>query len=111
MDPSDAITSSEWVKTYGPLGLLAIIGLVAAVFLWRALQSQRKKFDATLIELAKEHNETITELTKEHKAEMTAMVDRHIQTTTTQIEQYHNLAEKLHTLVESTLRRLDRREG
>lgn len=98
--PSEAITSSDWVKTYGPLGLLAIIGIVAAVYLFRVLQSERKSFEKTLIDMA-----------KEHKTEMKAMVERHIATTTTQIGQYYNLAEKLHTLIESALRRLDRRQG
>ena len=106
----DAITSSDWVKTYGPLGLLAIIGLIAAVYLFRTLQRERRSFEKTLIDMAKEHQATLVELVKEHKAEMKAMVERHIHTTTTQITQYHTLAEKLHTLVESALRRLDRRD-
>jgi hypothetical protein len=94
------VTLTEVLTIYGPLGVLALVGLSAATHMFRVVQAERKT-----------SQEQLNKLTSEHKAEMQAMVDRYIQTATTQIEQYHNLAEKLHGVVESIGRRLDRREG
>ncbi len=92
------ITIVEALTVYGPLGLLAAVGLGAAGYMFRALSRERTA-----------HQDQLATLVTDHKAEMQTMVDRYIQTTTTQIEQYHNLAEKVHGMVESIARRLDHR--
>jgi hypothetical protein len=92
------ITLGEVLKVYGPLGALAFVGCAAAVILFKTLSRERDK-----------HAARIEALSAEHKAEMQVMVERYIQTTTTQIEQYHVLADKLHGMIESIARRLDRR--
>jgi hypothetical protein len=92
------ITLTEVLTVYGPLGVLALVGLVSAGHMFRVLQRERSAWDAQA-----------TTLNRDHKIEMQAMVERYITTTTMQIEQYHNLAEKLHNMIESIARRLDRR--
>lgn len=82
MDPHD-------LTVYGPLGVLALAGGLAAVHMFRVLQEERKT----------------------HKAEMQAMVDRFIQTTTTMQQQYHSLAEKLQTSIDAIGRFMERRQG
>ena len=81
--------SPENFTVYGPLGLLALAGGLAAVHMFRVLQEERKT----------------------HKVEMQAMVDRFIQTTTTMQQQYHSLAEKLQASLDSLGRFLERRQG
>lgn len=92
------ITLGEALKIYGPLGALAFIGCAAAYVLFRTLMRTRDKHDADM-----------KKLQEDHRKELQAMVERYIQTTTTQIEQYHNLADKLYGMIESIARRLDRR--
>lgn len=98
------ITFAEVLTVYGPLGLLASVGLSAAAYMFRVVGRERAGHTDQLAV----HAEQLAALNKEHKAEMQAMVERYIQTTTTQIEQYHSLAEKLHGMIESIARRLDR---
>ena len=92
------ISLGEALSVYGPLGIMAFVGITAAIYMFRVLGRERKA-----------HTEQLALVHKEHKAEMQAMVERYISTTTTQIEQYHNLAEKLQGMIESIARRLDRR--
>ena len=91
------ITLVEVLTIYGPLGILALVSLSAAGHMFRVLGRERAA-----------HTEQLAILNKEHKAEMQVMVDKYVQTTTTQIEQYHGLAVKLHNMIESIARRLDR---
>jgi len=103
------VTLSEVLTVYGPLGLLALIGLVATIHMFRLLTKERAEAADVQATLASDHKKELHTMITEHKAEMQIMVDRYIQTTTTQINQYHSLAEKLHTMVESIARRLDRK--
>lgn len=91
------VTLAEFLTVYGPLGILALVGLISAAHMFRVLQHERG-----------EHTKLTNEMVAEHRSDMQAMVERYIQTSTTQIEQYYNLAEKLQTVVDSALRRLER---
>lgn len=94
------ISLAQILKVYGPLGALAVIGIGAAVHMFRVLTRERR-----------EHTERLAQLQTEHKAEMQTMVDRYIETTSTTHEKYHGLAERLHALVESLSRKIDRRSS
>lgn len=92
------VSLTEALTVYGPLGILALVSMLAAGHMFRVLIKEREK-----------HNQQFEALTKDHRAEMKAMLDRHIETTTTQITRYHDLADKLHAVIDSIARRIDRK--
>lgn len=102
------VTFVEALTVYGPLGVLAAVGFLFAVKMFRVLQQEREERDQEIARLNAGHKEEIQRVASEHKAEMQAMVDRYIQTTTSQVEQYHNLADKIGTVLASLSSRVRR---
>jgi hypothetical protein len=102
------VTFIEALTVYGPLGILAAVGFLFAVKMFRVLQQEREERDQDAARLNAEHKAEMQRIATEHKAEMQAMVDRYIQTTTSQVEQYHNLADKIGTVLASLTHRVRR---
>jgi hypothetical protein len=83
---------------YGALGILSLVLLLGCVHLFRTLTTAREK-----------HMAEIKELNATHRAEMTIMIDRYIATANTQVQQYHQLAEKMNAVLDAFSRKLDYR--
>jgi len=91
------VTLLEALTVYGPLGILAGVGFFASLKMFRTLCEERTAKDREL-----------QKVTIEHRTEMQAMIDRYIRTTTSQVEQYHNLADKIGAVLESLTQRMRR---
>jgi hypothetical protein len=102
------VSLTEALTVYGPLGIMALIGLLIAGKLFRVLQQERDGWNQEAAKLNATHKAEIQRIATEHKAEMQAMVDRYIQTTTSQVEQYHNLADKIGAVLSSLSSRVRR---
>lgn len=98
------VTFAQALKIYGPLGILALVGITAAVHMFRVLNRERERHH----EAVERFTAQITDLQATHKAEMQTMVDRFIETSTTVHKKYHGLAERLHVLVDSLTRKIER---
>lgn len=108
MTPADLpITGeAEWLRQYGPWALLVVcFGVI--IFLYRELAKQRSEQIACLDKHAKE----LKDLGEAHKEEMGAVLNRLVETSTTQIREYHGLAEKITTVVDTLSKRLEGRGG
>lgn len=106
MAPTDVPVAgtAEWLREYGPWALVVICFSVIA-FLFAALSKAR---DATVAaQIA--HTGEIKEINEAHKKEMSGIVDRLIETSTTQVREYHMLAEKIALVVDSLTKRLGER--
>ena len=108
MTPSDVpgAGTAEWLREYGPWALVVVCFSVIG-FLYRAYSKARDAHEAALIA----HTEEIKELNAEHKKEMEDIVNRLIETSTTQVREYHMLAEKIALVVDSLSKRLEGRGG
>ena len=96
-------STAEWLREYGPWALVVVCFSVIG-FLFRALSNARDAHAEAL----KAHTEEVKELNEGHKREMEQIVNRLIETSTTQVREYHLLAEKISSVVESLTKRLDR---
>ncbi len=104
MAPTDVpgAGEAEWLREYGAWALLVVcFGVI--VFLFRAYTKARDDHEVALTA----HTEAIKLLTAEHKKEMGEIVDRLIETSTTQVREYHMLAEKITSVMESLSKRLE----
>lgn len=102
------ISLTEVLTVYGPLGTLALVGLYAAAKMFYVLQAERQEYDQRLDQLNTAHREELQKIGGEHKAEMQAMIERYIRTTTSQVEQYHTLADKISAVLASLTHRVRR---
>jgi hypothetical protein len=103
MTPADVpgAGTAEWLREYGPWALVVVCFSVIA-FLFAALGKSR---DAHAKVLA-DHTAEIKAINEAHKKEMSGIVDRLIETSTTQVREYHALAEKIALVVDSLTKRL-----
>lgn len=83
---------------YGPLGLVALVSLLAA---YRFYLDKEKA--------NKEHAETLAAERDQHAQEMRAMEDRYITKAETWMEKNHELAASINQVLESISKRYDRR--
>lgn len=96
-------TEAQWLREYGAWALV-VICFSTIVYLFLALSRARDAHAAAL----EAHTEEIKELNAAHKKEMEVILNRLIDTSTAQVREYHTLAEKISTIVDSLSRRLDR---
>ena len=83
---------------YGPLGLVALVSLLATVRFYRDKETAAKNHAATL---ATERDA--------HAKEMRAMEERYIAKAETWMERHHELAASINQVLESISKRFDRR--
>lgn len=83
---------------YGPLGLVALVSLLATVRFYRDKEAA-----------AKEHATTLATERAKHAQEMRAMEDRYITKAETWMEKNHELASSINQVLESISKRYDRR--
>ncbi len=83
---------------YGPLGLVALISLLAAVRFYRDKEAATK-----------EHAETLATERDQHTTEMRVMEERYFTKAETWMEKNHELAASINQVLESISKRYDRR--
>jgi hypothetical protein len=86
---------------YGPLGILALVGLTAAVWMFRLVISERKAH----AEEVKALNEVNRNLNEENKKALVAWEERYIAKAETWMQQYHELAKSMNAVLESFTKR------
>jgi hypothetical protein len=79
---------------YGPLGILALVGLTAAVWMFRLVIAERKA-----------HAEEVRSLNEENKKSLMAWEERYISKAETWMQQYHELAKSMNAVLESFTKR------
>jgi len=83
---------------YGPLGLVALVSLLATIRFYRDKEAE-----------AKAHAATLACEREQHALEMRAMQDRYITKAETWMEKNHELASSINQVLESISKRYDRR--
>ena len=81
---------------YGPLGILALVGLVAAVWMFRLVIAERKA-----------HTVEVQKLNEENRKALIAWEERYIAKAETWMQQYHELAKSMNAVLESLTKRRD----
>lgn len=100
------VAEAQWLREYGPWALV-VVCFSTIIYLFAALNKARDAHAAAL----EAHTDEIKSLNAEHKREMEVILNRLIETSTTQVREYHVLAEKISAVVDSLSRRLDNRRG
>lgn len=100
MDPATAT-----VIQYGALGVMALAAGGIVKILWKSLNVERQ----ARLDDAKTHRKELDACNAMHKAEMAALVERLIVASSTMTEEYHTLAERMTSVLESVQKRLPQR--
>jgi DNA anti-recombination protein RmuC len=112
MDPGTLIQ-------YGALGVLTLSSTSVAAVLWKRLTKLQDAHTAKLEEIGKTHKAEIEALgkhhaarleaiTSDHKTEMRQLMERLIETHSSQMREYHKLAENMTNVLDSMSRKFDR---
>lgn len=83
----DPVDIGSVLLVYGPLGVMAILGVLIAVKMYRDRETDRKR----------------------HDKEMRDQEQRHIAKADSWVERYHELAVSLKDALDAAIRRMDRR--
>lgn len=86
---------------YGPLGILALIGCLVSLKLYRDARADRK---AAQDQLEKERAQCELER-REFVEELKKLEERYISKAETQVEKYHDLAKALNQVLDSAFKR------
>ena len=84
---------------YGPLGILALVGLVAAYWMFRIVTAERKA-----------HAVEVQKLNEENRKALIAWEERYIAKAETWMQQYHELAKSMNAVLESLTKRRDNQD-
>lgn len=100
---NEAVTGK--LVLYGPLGIMALVGLLAAIYLFRVLTSERKE----RAEEVKRLNEENRKLNEEHHRALVEWENRYVAKAETWMQQYHELAKSMNAVLESFTKKRDNR--
>ena len=90
---------------YGPLGILALVGMLVALHLFRVLTAEREARAAEVKELNAENRK----LNEEHKRALVEWENRYIAKAETWMQQYHELAKSMNAVLESLTKKRENR--
>jgi hypothetical protein len=104
------MTEAEGLKqvlnlaVYGPLGVLAMLGIIVSIKFYLDNRFDRKEHKAELVRVQKEHDEE----RKEWTAKLEVLAERYNVKADNNIEKYHTLVEGLNRVLDSASRRYPR---
>lgn len=99
MDPATATALQ-----YGALGLMTVSAGAIIKTLWKSLSDERLARTADAVT----HRKELDACNATHKAEMAALVERLIVASSTMTGEYHTLAERMTSVLESLSKKLER---
>lgn len=106
--PSIPGGEASWFNQ-GVLGLVVLLTIAAIVALWRQLLKERTSHKKEMTEQTDSCKKELVDMTDLHRRELRELRDRFIEQTTMQVRDYHTLAEKTTSVLDSLARRVDRR--
>ncbi len=103
---------------YGPLGILALIGLFSAGYMFKTLTAERrtctletKSHLDQMERIGKAHDDQIERITKEHKTEIRALEERYISKAESWAQKWHEESNANFALIEELKTKRGGRRG